>query len=57
MICFLQMVMLQFIFSGLLKVVVSFIIYCDYLIEVQIGGIEDLKRVKVLKDLYIKMSV
>lgn len=40
------MVMFQFISSGLFKVVVLFIIYCDYLIEVQVGGEKDLCWVK-----------
>lgn len=51
------MAMLQFISSGLPKVAVPSTIHCDHLIEAQIGGTEDLKRAKVLKDLYIKLSV
>lgn len=42
-----QMAMLQFISSGLPKVAVPSTIYCDHLIEAQLGGAQDLQRAKV----------
>ena len=44
------MAMLQFISSGLPKVAVPSTIHCDHLIEAQVGGTEDLKRAKVLRE-------
>ncbi|KAM9463148.1 aconitate hydratase, mitochondrial-like [Clarias gariepinus] len=41
-----QMAMLQFISSGLPKVAVPSTIYCDHLIEAQLGGAQDLQRAK-----------
>ncbi|MEQ2197692.1 aconitate hydratase, partial [Xenoophorus captivus] len=45
-----QMAMLQFISSGLPKVVVPSTIHCDHLIEAQMGGTQDLQRAKVRRD-------
>ncbi|KAG1665181.1 Aconitate hydratase, mitochondrial [Nymphon striatum] len=48
-----QMAMLQFISSGLKRVVVPSTIHCDHLIEAQVGGKEDLARAKDMnKEVY-----
>lgn len=42
--------MLQFISSSLPNVAVPSIIHCDHLIEVQIGGVQDLQGEKVMTE-------
>ena len=42
-----QMAVLQFISSGLPRVLCPTTIHCDHLIEAQIGGDEDLRRARV----------
>lgn len=45
-----QMAMLQFISSGLPRVAVPSTIHCDHLIEAQSGGVNDLARAKVRRE-------
>ena len=42
-----QMAVLQFISSGLPKVLCPTTIHCDHLIEAQVGGEKDMQRAKV----------
>jgi aconitate hydratase len=45
------MVLLQFMSAGIDKVAVPASFHCDHLIEAQLGGVEDLARAKVYKDI------